>query len=128
MDALQAFLGANTNVEEEVYIKRLDTHIRVKALLEDEVSSLKDRATHLVGPKNNRKKEFNDAEFNGLLVAAACVNIDFNNPKMLEKYGAADEGDCVRKALFAGEVLKLQEAILTLSGFGDEDMLEEAKN
>jgi hypothetical protein len=128
-DLLQAFLGANTNVEDEVYIKRLDSHIKVKALLDDELTSLREQATHLVGKGKNRKKEFNTEEFNGLLIAKACVNIDFGNAEMLKRYVATDSGECVRKALFAGEVMKLQEAVLRLSGFDDdEDLLDEAKN
>jgi Phage XkdN-like tail assembly chaperone protein, TAC len=129
MSLLDAFLKADTNVEQDVYIKRFDDHIRVKALLEDSINKLKEQATHTVGKGKNRKEQFNAEEFNGLLIAEACVNIDFGDPKMLQKYGARDAGDCVRKALFAGEVMKLQEAILRLSGFDDgEDAIDEAKN
>jgi hypothetical protein len=128
-ELLQAFLSADTNVEDEVFIKRFNSHIRIKALLEDDINALRDQATRYVGKGKNRKKEFNTDEFNGLLIAKACINIDFSDAKMLAKYAAVDEGDCVRKALFAGEVIKLQEAVLRLSGFDDdEDLLDEAKN
>jgi hypothetical protein len=128
-DLLQAFLGADTNVEDEVYLKRFDSHIRIKALLEDDINALRDQATRYVGKGKNRKKEFNTEEFNGLLIAKACINIDFGDAKMLAKYSATDAGECVRKALFAGEVMKLQEAVLRLSGFeDDEELLDEVKN
>lgn len=128
---LDAFLSADMNVEQDVYIKRFDDHIRIKALLEEEVNELREQATHYVGKGKTKKQEFDADVFNGLLIAKACVNIDFGNAKMLAKYKAVDAGDCVRKALFAGEIILLQEAVLRLSGFddgNDDELIEEAKN
>lgn len=129
MDTLQAFLSASTNINDEVFIKRLDTHITIKALLDEEVNDLKDQATYFTGKGAKRQKKLNDDEFNGLLIATACVNIDFSNAELLKKYGAKDAAECVRKALLSGEVFKLQNAILKLSGFeDDEETLDEIKN
>lgn len=129
MDTLQAFLSADINIEDEVYIKRLDTHIRIKALLDDEVNELKEQATYFVGKGAKREKKLNDDEFNGLLIAKACLNIDFGNAELMKKYGAKDAAEGVRKALLSGEVFKLQNAILKLSGFDDdEETLDEIKN
>ncbi|MGM0973414.1 MAG: phage tail assembly chaperone [Bacillota bacterium] len=128
-DPLQAFLNADLNIEEDVYIKRLGVHIRIKALLEETVNNLKEQATHFVGKGQHKEKRFNSEEFSGLVVAEACVNINFGDSKMLERYGAKDAGDCVGKALLTGEVTKLTEAIFLLSGYDDDDeLLEEAKN
>ncbi|MDH5159819.1 phage tail assembly chaperone [Heyndrickxia oleronia] len=127
---LDAFLSADLNVEDEVYIKRFDAHVRIKAVLEETLNSLRERATYYLGKGNKRRKEFNEEQFVGLLIAEACLNIDFGDPKMLEKYKATDAADCVTKALLAGEVSKIRDAIFEISGFTDDDQeaVEEIKN
>jgi hypothetical protein len=129
MDALDALLSAETKIEKEVFIKRLNVNFLVKAIDGKTLNGLKEQATHYVGKGANRKKEFDEDEFNGLLVAEACLSPDFNNAKLLEKYGASDGGECVHKALLAGETINLQETILRLSGFSDNvEDFEEIKN
>ncbi|MEH7521685.1 hypothetical protein V7149_00160 [Bacillus sp. JJ1503] len=129
MSALDAFLKADTNLENDVYIKRLDTHIRIKAVGDYRFYELKEQATHLTGKGKNRESVFNEEEFTNLLILESCVNIDFGNPKLMEKHGVKTAETCLRKALFTGEILRLQEAILKLNGFdADEDLLDEAKN
>lgn len=130
MDALEALLGAEVKIEKDVFIKRLNTHFTVKAIDGQTINKLRDQATYSVGKGAKKKKEFNTEEFNGLLIAAACITPDFGHAKLLEKYEAVDAGDCVQKALLAGEVITLQEAILRLSGFSDdvEEDIEEVKN
>jgi hypothetical protein len=128
MDALEALLGADTKIETEVFVKRLNAHFRVKAIDGKTLNSLKEQAVHYVGKGANRKKQFNEDEFNGLLIAEACVSPDFKNVKLLEKYGASDASDCVQKALLAGEIMAIQEAALRLSGFEDNADLDEVKN
>lgn len=129
-DILQAFLGAETEIEDEVYIKRLNINLRIKGITEKVLTELREQSTHFVGKGTKRERRFDEEAFNGLLISFACVNFDFGNPKMLEKYGAIDASDCVQKALLAGEVQKLQEAILRLSGFTDDDQeaVDEIKN
>jgi hypothetical protein len=128
MDALEALLGADTKIETEVFIKRLNAHFRVKAIDGKTLNGLKEQAQHYVGKGANRKKQFDEDEFNGLLIAEACVSPDFKNAKLLEKYSASDAGDCVQKALLAGEIMAIQEAALRLSGFEDNADLDEVKN
>lgn len=129
MSALDAFLKADTNLENDVYIKRLDTHIRIKAIGDERFDALKEQATHFVGKGKNRESKFHEDEFTNLLILESCVNIDFGNPKLMEKHGVKTAEACLRKALFTGEILRLQEAILKLNGFdSDEDLLDEAKN
>ncbi|MED1906114.1 phage tail assembly chaperone [Cytobacillus firmus] len=130
MDALDALLGAEKNVEKDVYIKRLDVHFKIKALDGQTINKLRDAATHYVGKGAKRRAEFNDEEFKASIISAACVNLDFGNRKLLDKYGAKDANDCVYKALLAGEVMLLHEEVLRLSGFDEDDdeELEEVKN
>lgn len=128
MDALEALLGADTKIETEVFIKRLNTHFTVKAIDGKTLNGLKEQATHFVGKGANRKKQFDEDEFNGLLIAEACVTPDFRNAKLHEKYGVSEASECVQKALLAGEIIAIQEAALRLSGFEDNADLDEVKN
>lgn len=129
MDALDALLGADLKIEQDVFIKRLNTHFTVKAIDGQTINKLRDEATHYVGKGAKKKAQFNEEDFNGALIATGCITPDFGNAKLLEKYGARDAGNCVHKALLAGEIMALQEAILRLSGFDDNDEeLEDVKN
>jgi hypothetical protein len=129
-DALNALLGADMEIESEVFIKRLNVHFRIKAIDGQTINRLRDQATHYVGKGAKRKAQLNEEEFNGLLITAGCISPDFSNAKLIEKYGAKDAGDCVQKALLAGEIIALQEGILRLSGFEDnaDEEIDEIKN
>lgn len=130
MDALEALLGADLKIEEEVFISRLGTNFTVKAIDGQTFNKLRDQATHYVGKGANKQAQYNEEDFNGSLIVEACITPDFNNAKLLKKYGARDGADCVQKALLAGEIIALQEAILRLSGFSDnkDEEIEEVKN
>lgn len=129
MSTLDAFLNAETKIEGEVYLRRLNSHIAIKAVTEDELDAIREQTTHYVGTGQNRKKVTNDEEFTGLLIAEACINKEFDDPRLHKKHGARDTADCARKALLPGELMKLQTEILKLSGFGDdEELLDEVKN
>ena len=130
MDALQALLGAKlaTEITDQVKIKRLGTEFTIKALTGEDIDKIRDQAT---GPVKNGKKmemKVNEEEVARLLIVKATVEPDFSNADLLSHFGATDAGECVQKALLAGEIMTLQTAILTLSGFNDEDEIEEVKN
>lgn len=126
---LDALLGADINVEEKVFIKRLNTDFTVKALTGDKVNDLRAQCTYIEGRGANRRQVVREEELGQLLISEACINPNFNDEKLLKHYGARDGADCVQKALLAGEVARVSSAVLEVSGFddGDED-LEEVKN
>lgn len=130
MDALQALLGADTDIKEQVYIKRLNTYFTVKAIDNDTSDEIKEEATRYVGTGANRRKELDESKLNTLLVAKAVVDENgeslFKNSKLLEKYGAKTSEECVRKALVAGEIATLVKAIMDISGFDND--VETIKN
>lgn len=130
MDALEALLGAEIDVKESVYIKRLNADFIVKALDDETFNEIQDEATRYVGTGANRRKEIDESKLNALLVAKAVINKDgeafFKNPQLLEKYGAKTAEECVRKALLVGEVATLVKAVLDISGFDND--VEEIKN
>ena len=131
MDALQALLGAKPAAEitEQVAIKRLGTDFTIKALTGEDIDKVREQATYPV--KNGKKTEqkVNEEEVSRLLIIKATVEPNFANKDLLTHFKASDAGECVQKALLAGEIMTLQSAILTLSGFDDdEEEIEEVKN
>lgn len=131
MDALKALLGAKpvAEITEDVTIKRLKAKFTIKALSGDDIDSIREQATKVVPVGKKKELQVDEKEVARLLVAKAVVNPDFNDADLKKHYGAVDAGDCVQKALLAGEIATLQGAIFELSGFGDEDeAVEEVKN
>jgi hypothetical protein len=120
---LEALLGASLAIEDTVYIPRLKTHFTVRALTSADFKSARQQAT--VG----RDKSVDEALANRAVVVRGCVDPDFNDKALRDHYGAEDAADCVDKALLPGELTRVMQAIMSASGFGDEDeALEEAKN
>ncbi|ASN68101.1 putative XkdN-related protein [uncultured Caudovirales phage] len=130
MDALQALLGAKpaTEITDQVKIKRLGAEFTIKALTGEDIDKIRDQATYPV--KNGKKTELkvNEEEVARLLILKATVEPNFANADLLKHFGASDAGECVQKALLAGEIATLQTAIGALSGFDDEEEIEEIKN
>lgn len=123
---LDALLGASLEMESSVYIARLKTSFTIKALSNEDLRKANERAT-LPGPRGEKKTD--DQILNAQVIVKGCVDPDFTNKALKDHYGAADEVDCVYKALLPGEIAKLVQAILDLSGFGnEEELIEDAKN
>lgn len=121
MNALNAFLSADLSKTINVAIPRLGIHLKVKALTTEEITKLNERATY--GDTVDEKK------LSGLVIATASTNVDFGDQRMLDKYGAISADECALKALFAGEVATVVEAIMNASGFGNiNDKVKQAKN
>lgn len=127
-NALEALLGADIEIEETVYIKRLKADFTIKALTGDEVNKLKEECTYIKGKGANRRQEVNEEEFGQKLIVSACIVPDFSNADLLKRYGAHDAADCVQKALLFGEIATLSHAVLDVSGVGQADEIEDAKN
>lgn len=123
---LDALLGATLELTKEIYVARLKTHFTVKALSNEDMRKIGERAT--VSDGKGGKQTDNDV-FNGLVIAKGCFDPNFNDKALKERYGATDEADCVIRALLPGEMAKVLQAILDLSGFGnEEELIEDAKN
>lgn len=128
VNPLDALLGASIDVEETVYIKRLNANFRVKALTGDKVNDLRQQCTYTEGKGVNRRQFVREEELGQLLIAEACVEPDFGDAKLLKHYGAVDAANCVQKALLAGEVARLSSAVLGVSGFDNDEDVDEIKN
>jgi hypothetical protein len=121
MDVLQAFLGAELEIKEKVTIKRLGVDLEIKALTNKTIKKLTDQSTF--------GNTVDEMKLNGLFVASAVTNLNFADPKLLEKYEASDAVDCVNKALLPGELVTVVKAITKVSGFEDiNEQIQAAKN
>ena len=130
-NALEALLGAKpaTEITDKVMIKRLKTQFTIKALTGEDIDAIQAQATRIIRKGNKTEKKVDENEASRLLVAKATIEPDFSNADLLKHYKAVDAGECVQRALLAGEIAALQQAILELSGFGDlDEEIEDAKN
>lgn len=123
-DKLDLFLAAEVDAKGEVYLKRFGMNFEIKGLTDEELKSLREQATYGTG----KEQKLNDSEFFSLIISSAVTAPNLNDPKVVKKYGAKDGADVIGKAFLAGEVTKLRDAILALSGFDEEESVEEAKN
>ena len=129
LSALELLLGTQPGVEitDTVTLKRLGK-FTIKALTGDDLSKIREQATYPSGTGKSRKLVVNEDEVGQLLVAKATVEPDFSDAALLKHYGAANASNCVQKALLAGGIATIQQAVLELSGFNDADEVEEVKN
>lgn len=117
LGALEALLSANPDVQEPVYIKRLNTDFIISALDQDTFEDAQEQSTY--------DEVVDQKQLNNLLIAKSCVEPNFGDQALIKHYGAMDAGDCVNKALKFGEIATLAQKILELSGF--DTSLDQAK-
>lgn len=130
-NALQALLEVKPAAEitETVAIKRLGTEFTIKALTGVDIDAIQAQATRPVKTGKKVEQKVDEHEAARLLVAKAVVEPNFADAALLQHFGATDASECVQKALLAGEIATLQQAIFELSGFGDlDEEIEDAKN
>ncbi|NOU98485.1 phage tail assembly chaperone [Paenibacillus planticolens] len=125
MDALQALLSANTEIEKDVFIKRLNVNFRLKAISTKELEKAREQCTRMTGTGSKRESTVDSDRLNAVLATKFCVNPDFGNAALLDKFSAANAVECVGKALLPGELVRIVAAGMDLSGFGDEEDAEE---
>lgn len=130
-NALDALLGAKPAAEitETVTMKRLGTEFTVKGLTGEDIDKIREQATTSVKVGKKLEKKVNEDEVSRMIVVKGTVEPNFSDTQLLKHFGASDAAECVNKALLAGEIITLQTAILSASGYeSDEDLIEEAKN
>lgn len=120
MDLLQKLLDTELVPEKDIYMKRFDANFRIRALNEKEINRIREQSTF--------GNSVNQSKFRALIAVSGCVSPDWSDAKLREKFGPNPD-DVVQNRLLAGEVNKLTEEIMKLSGYGDEDEeIEAAKN
>lgn len=134
MSELSAFLHpAVVSEEKEIVIsprfldeKGKPIPFKVRALTQEENAANVRAATHRKKFGSQWQDVLDSSELSARTVVAGTVFPDFRSAELCDAYGTRDPIQLPGKMLFAGEYVKLADAINELSGF--EDPNEEAKN
>lgn len=127
-DVLKALLGADHKVEKQVFMKRFNSHFTIKALDGDVIDKIQDQCTYYVGKPNKRVKKTDEQKFSALIIQRACVIPNWNAKELLDLYETHDAADVIKKRLLAGELAKLTGEVMDISGFEEEEAIDEIKN
>lgn len=135
MNALSAFLHPTVTVEEQelVISKRFlgedgkPVPFKIRSLTQEENSKIIKAATKRKKIGNEWQDVLDKNEYDTRLIIAATVSPDFQSAELCEHFNTKDPLQVPGKMLFAGEYVKLGEAITKLSGFG-QSLDDEAKN
>lgn len=131
LSALDALLGAKPvgELTTKVPVERLGVDFTVKALTGEDVAKLREECTRYEIKGKERKPFIDNSELTVAMIVAATVEPNFKDAKLLKHYEVKTATQCVNKALTAGELTKLSDAVLTISGLNDsEEEIEEVKN
>lgn len=100
----------------------------IRAITEGEADTIRKQATRTIKNRAGATESSLDAaKLTRLLVIAGTVTPNFRSKELCDAYSVIDPEQLIGKMLLAGEYAKLSDAILTLSGMGD-DVEAEAKN
>lgn len=132
VDPLKAILDAPIGpVTGEWECKRLNTKFAIRALNSREYNQIQDRATRWTRNKRTGRNErdLDPMAMSLLVCASGTTNPNFNNPQIKKKYGLNDRQphEIVSVILLPGEIDKLAEQILNLSGY-EEDLEDLGKD
>lgn len=100
---------------------------KIRALSQEENAQISKRSMRLVKGGKRGEKELDSVEYASRIIAAATVEPDFSSEALCKAYGTMDPLEVPGKMLLAGEYKRLMDAVMDLSGFGD-DLEEDAKN
>lgn len=135
MSNLHAFLHPEQPENEKVIISErfkdengAVVPFEIRAITEGEADAIRRQSTRTVRTRTGATETSTDAaKLTRLLVIAGTVTPDFRSKELCDAYGVLDPEQAIGKMLLAGEYAKLSEAILNLSGMGD-NIEDEAKN
>jgi hypothetical protein len=126
-DVLAALLAVDDKLEQDITMKRFGVDFTIKALDGALINSIQNQATFFQGKGKNREKILDEQKFQSLIIEKGCVNPNWNAKELKERYPECPTtADIIQKRLLAGELARLTNEILDLSGFYDEE--DEIKN
>lgn len=120
--------------KKKVHLKRFKSDFEIKSLTAEETSALRKQATRRVVNKRTHQveQETDQDKFTGLVLTSSVVFPDLDNAQLQTSYGCPGDPDKLLKTMLTiGEYNKLSQAVMDLSGLGDEDgaeLVDEAKN
>lgn len=123
-DILNALLTVEDIPEAEIPMKRFGVNFRVRAVDIKTIKRLNIQATFPVGKTQVLDEEY----FAALLIAEASVVPNWKDPQLLAKYETTEPAEVIRKRLLGGEMAHLSKEIMDVSGFNQEERIENLKN
>ncbi|PBH53806.1 hypothetical protein BGU90_06395 [Clostridioides difficile] len=111
-----------------VFLERLGIPITLKALTEKEISKIRKDCTKISKVQGRREEKLNDDEFNLALIEKGTLVPNFSNKKLLDAMKVSDAKEYIKRKFLAGELSKISDQILELSGFYDEISDDDIKN
>lgn len=134
-DPMDAFLAeAAADLPEDEFIIERNTGVRTKLRLR---AIPTERYNRLVREQTTRKMDkalrevvevVNEEDLKAALILEATLNIDFNDPRLRQKYGAVDVFGLVRRMFLKGEIEQLGIRIAELSGYERKYLEDQAGN
>lgn len=135
MGKLQDFLmeqDAAAQTQVEVAISPFPFPFVVKSITEAENKAIRKSCQKISFDKKTRQKqtETDTDLYNTRLVAACCVEPNFRDAALQEKYGVRGAEDLIDRILKPGQYTDLLIAVQEINGFTDDvnDLRDEAKN
>lgn len=132
MSALQVLLSAKP-VRQRRHLKirkrnglPQDLHIVVQSLTDRQFKAIGEEAETPVGSREQRRravanaKETDNNLFLRLIVATAIVDPNFNSPEVLAAHEAISSEMVVSRVFLPGEIAKIAEEVMDLSGWSDD--------
>ena len=132
MGKLQDFLmESDIRTEKtEVQIAPFPFPFVIQSITEGENKAIRRSCQKANFDKRTRQKQTDTDLYNSRLVAACCVEPNFKDAALQEKYGVRGAEDLINRVLNPGQYTDLLLAIQEINGFSDDinDLREEAKN
>lgn len=135
MGKLQDFLmeqDVSVQNQIEVEIAPFPFPFVVKSITEAENKAIRKSCQKISFDKKTRQKqtETDTDLYNTRLVAACCVEPNFRDAALQEKYGVRGAEDLIDRILKPGQYTDLLIAVQEINGFADDvnDLRDEAKN
>lgn len=136
MSTLQEILNLNIvdkiNTEVEISDRFKDENgnilkFKIRPILFEELNNLKKKATFF---DKNGKADIDEGMLNMYCITEATLEPNFKDSQSIEKVGVFTPEQYINKVLLAGEVDRLINEILKISGFliGIEEMVADIKN
>ncbi|WP_128895032.1 phage tail assembly chaperone [Longirhabdus pacifica] len=123
-DVLRSLLDTDLKPEKNIFMKRFGVSFTIQALDGKTINRIREQASFPI----KGGKELDEEKFGALIIEKACLIPQWSSSELIEKFGPTP-ADVIQKRLLAGEISKLSNEILSLSGFSDEEEeIEEIKN
>lgn len=136
MGNLKAFLHPvqGTDTHEVVISKRFvgedgkPVPFKIRPLTQEENDAITKRCLRQTRVNGQMVERLDNVAYSRRLVVAATVEPDFQSEDICKAYGTMDPLEVPGKMLLAGEYGRLSKEIMTLSGFDNDGVEDDAKN